>query len=170
MVLWVFIGLTEMKNNKGFTLMELLTVVFIIAILTNLAIPEYQKAVERSRSAEAETILETLAKAEERYLMSNGVYTNELTDLDVTIPTSTKHFTMELTSEEGALPFTAKMVRTINGVTTSGNTRYELRISLDMNAVNTRSCRGTEYMCRVIGDDVTCADDPGSPWCYDGDL
>lgn len=158
-----------MKNNKGFTLMELLVVVFIIGILTSIAIPEYQKAVERSRSAEAQTILETLAKAEERYLMSNGAYTNELSELDVTIPTSTKYFTMELTSEEGDFPFTAKMVRTIDGVATSGNTKYELHISLDLNSINTRSCKGTEYMCRVIGDDVSCAEDPGSPWCYDGD-
>ena len=149
--------------------MELLTAVLIIGILTALAMPEYQKAVERSRSAEAQTLLEDLAKAEERYLMSNGRYTNELTDLDVTIPTSTKHFTMELTSEEGEIPFTAKMVRTIDGVATSGNTKYELCISLDLNAINTRSCKGTEYMCRVIGDDVTCAEDPGSPWCYDGE-
>ena len=149
--------------------MELLTAVTIIGILTALAIPEYQKAVERSRAAEAETILETLAKAEERYLMSNGFYTNELKDLDVVVPTSTKHFTMSLTSTEGDLPFTAKMDRTIDGVTTSGNTKYALHISMDNDANISRSCKGTEYMCRVIGDDVTCAEAPDSPWCYDGE-
>lgn len=155
-------------KNKGFTLIELLTAVAIIAILTALAIPEYQKAVERSRASEAQTLLENLAKAEERFLISNGTYTNELSDLDVAIPTSTNHFTLTLTSEEGAVPFTAQMERTIDGVATSGNTKYTLHISLDLNAVNTRSCTGTEFMCRVIGEDVTCAEAPDSPWCYDG--
>ena len=155
-------------KNKGFTLIELLTSVAIIAILTALAIPEYQKAVERSRASEAQTLLENLAKAEERFLMSNGTYTNELSDLDVAIPTSTNHFTLTLTSEEGAVPFTAQMERTIDGIATSGNTKYTLHISLDLNAVNTRSCTGTEFMCRVIGEDVTCAEAPDSPWCYDG--
>lgn len=157
-----------MKNNKGFTLLELLTAVLIIGILTALAMPEYQKAVERSRAAEAQTILENLAKAEERFLMSNGTFTNELTDLDVIIPTGTNYFTMTLTSEEGDIPFTAQMERTTDGVPSKGNTKYTLHISLDLNAVNTRSCTGTEFMCRVIGEDVTCAEDPGSPWCYDG--
>ena len=150
--------------------MELLVSVLIIALMTTFALPQYQKAVERSRATEAQTILENLAKAEERHLMSNGVYTNELKDLDVSIPTSTKHFTMTLTSEEGALPFTAKMERTIDGVTTSGNTKYALHISLDNDAQITRTCKGTEFMCRVIGDDVTCTDDPNSPWCYDGEF
>ena len=155
-------------NKRGFTLIEVLTVVVIIGILTALAMPEYQKAVERSRAAEAQQLLENLAKAEERFLMSNGAYTNELTDLDVVIPTSTNHFTLTLTSEEGEVPFTAQMQRTIDGVPTMGNTKYTLHISLDLNAVNTRSCTGTEFMCRVIGEDVTCAEAPDSPWCYDG--
>ena len=149
--------------------MELLTAVTIIAILTALAIPQYQKAVERSRASEAMTILDGLSKAEERFLMATGAYTNELKDLDVTIPTSTKHFVLTLTSEEGDLPFTAQMERIIPGVTTTGNTRYTLLISMDNDAHVTRTCKGTEFMCRVIGDDVTCEEAPESPWCYAGE-
>lgn len=47
---------------KGFTLIELLVVVFIIGILAAIALPQYQKAVERSRMAEAVQVLGDVAQ------------------------------------------------------------------------------------------------------------
>ena len=53
---------------KGFTLLELLVVVIIIAVLATVALPQYQKEVEKSRTAEAVTLGRTIVDAQNRSL------------------------------------------------------------------------------------------------------
>ena len=49
-----------MKQTQGFTLVEVLTVVVIIAVLTTLALPMYTRTVERSRATEAMSAIKAL--------------------------------------------------------------------------------------------------------------
>ena len=59
------------KNEKAFTLIELLVVVLIIGILAAVALPQYQKAVEKSRVAEALQIVASTQQAIDAYLLAN---------------------------------------------------------------------------------------------------
>ena len=80
-----------MKNRftgrlGGFTLIELLVVVLIIGILSAIALPQYQKAVEKSRAAEALTTLRAIVNAMQLSKMANGEPAKKLEDLAVSLP------------------------------------------------------------------------------------
>ena len=66
-------------QKRGFTLIELLVVVLIIGIPAAVALPQYQKAVEKARAAEAMTVINTLQKAIDMWLLENTIPDNGVT-------------------------------------------------------------------------------------------
>ena len=72
--------------KKGFTLIGLLVVILIIGILATIALPQYQKVVEKSRASEVYILLSRVAKAQEIYYLANGFYTQYFEELDIQFP------------------------------------------------------------------------------------
>lgn len=62
---------------KGFTLMELLIVILIIGILSAVAFPKYQLAVDKSKYNTLMHLVDAVAREQELYYLANGSYSDE---------------------------------------------------------------------------------------------
>lgn len=78
---------------RGFTLIELMVVLIIVGILATLGVSQYGRTVERSRQAEAISILGALRGAQLRFAAENsGSCTNVIGNLDVEVLSGTGEY------------------------------------------------------------------------------
>ena len=90
------------EMNRAFTLIELLVVVLIIGILAAVAVPQYQKAVFKSRVTEAKVLLKTMVDAGDLWLLKTGENILPPMDkLDVEIPAETANWAFEFNESDG---------------------------------------------------------------------
>jgi type IV pilus assembly protein PilE len=78
--------------RKGFTLMELIIVVIIIAILASIALPSFFKTTGKAKQAEANNLLGMLRSAQLRYYAEFEAYSADCGTLDASY-TTPKYFT-----------------------------------------------------------------------------
>ncbi len=154
--------------KKGFTLIELLVVVLIIGILSAVALPQYTKAVEKSRATEALTLLGNLVNAEQIYKMSTGSYTDDMTLLDLQLPgvsgtakqstTLAKNFQISIpvatTTTFLAVAQRGKVSGTTFTPSATTDTTYTINASIDANGNLRRWCE-TAKPTAVLAADKT---------------
>lgn len=67
------------RTRQGFTLIELMIVVGVVAILAAIAYPNYTEHVRRTKRADGKALLSRIAGEQERFFTARGRYTNQLT-------------------------------------------------------------------------------------------
>ena len=81
------------SKQSGFTLVELAIVIVIIGVLASFGVPRFRDAVERSKAGESLNYLSAVRAAQERFHAREGTYADQMSDLDISIPTP-KYFTV----------------------------------------------------------------------------
>ena len=71
---------------EAFTLIELLVVVLIIGILAAVALPQYQKAVDKSRATELLVQGQAILAAQHRHYLATNQWTSDAEILDLDLP------------------------------------------------------------------------------------
>lgn len=160
------------KYKKGFTLIELLVVVLIIGILAAIAVPQYQKAVEKSRVAEALILVRSLRDSAERYHFQSGKWpqNSEWDVLDISLDNlkegtyttystrDTKHFQYVIVSDTISVqPFSNDWSI---GISYPGS-GYEEKYSKNFRC-QPKTEKGKKF-CKSLG----WAKQPGSEWYLD---
>ena len=88
------------RNQKGFTLMELMVVIVIVAILAAVAVPLYINYVKDAQRTEAKGAIGAVITAQQTYYQANPAkgYTDKLTDLNVDLADVSHNWTITLAS------------------------------------------------------------------------
>lgn len=73
------------KNQKGFTLVELVVVIAIIGILAGIAVPRFLDATASARGAKIVADMRTIQSAEMIYYAKNAKYPTQQSDLNTLV-------------------------------------------------------------------------------------
>jgi len=87
-----------MRNQTGFTLLELIIAVAIVGILAAVATPMYSGMVEKSRRSDAITTLLNMSMELEKWRAVNTTYTNNLTNIGYTSTSPEGYYTLAISN------------------------------------------------------------------------
>ncbi len=88
------------RHKKGFTLIELMIVIVIVAILVGLAVPSFLESVRKSRRSDGLDAIIDIHLEQERYRVNNPAYADDNGDLLIADPLISQegHYSVAITA------------------------------------------------------------------------
>lgn len=153
------------KNNKGFSLVELIIVIAIMAVLMTVLAPQFLRYVERSRLQSDNTAIGEIANACKVSLTDEVIATGVgAADITITIAATTPApLTITGGNAAAITALTTEMTNTVGNVALTSNTytaagATPVSIVLHLNATtNVLEVQGVGYVPEVEGTPTTAA-------------
>lgn len=92
-----------MGNQKGFTLIELMIVIVVVAIVVSIAYPAYQDLIRKSHRADAKSALMDAVSKMERHYTQFGRYSGTLADSGIFTTSPEGYYTLATTGTVGQM-------------------------------------------------------------------
>lgn len=125
------------QRSRGFTLIEMMIVVVILAILAAIALPSYQKYVLRSHRSEGQALLSEAAARQERYFAQNNSYASSAAALNMT------SYVAGLQYYGLAISNVSASTYTLTATATGSQARDSECLTLTLDQAGTRGATGT---------------------------
>lgn len=128
-----------MRRHAGFTLTEILVVVVIVGILAAIALPAYDRYVQRANRSAAQQFMLDLASRAEQYRLDARNYPTAIGtgagEIDVAVPTDVSdYYTVGIASNNAATPPTYTIT-----ATPKAGTRQEGESTLTLDSAGNRT-------------------------------
>ena len=125
-------------RTRGFTLIELMISVAVVAILAAIAFPTYREHVRKSRRAEAQAFLMALAARQQQFLVDTRGYAATLATIALAAPSNVgSAYTLTLATAAGPPP--TFVVSAVPKITSDQTLERCGTLAIDQNGTKTAS-------------------------------